>query len=181
MALAIANQYAQALADVLAEGGTGLDGQEAVQQLKAFEGVWEESRELRNVLMSPAVAAGDKQTVVHRFADALGLAPVIRNFLLVVVHRRRLSLLREIREALEEVLDGRAGIVRADVKSWDELDAPLQEKLTASLSGLMGAQVRCRYEVDKSLLGGAVVRIGSTVYDASIRGRLEALRERLAK
>ncbi len=181
MALAVANQYAQALADVLADGESGLDGPEAVAQLQAFEHLLSESRELWNVLLSPAVGASDKQAVVHRFADALGLAPVVRNFLLVVVHRRRIGLLGEIREALEEVLDARAGIIRAHVRSWNELDAALRARLTTSLSAVAGSRVRCRYEIDRSLLGGVVVRIGSTVYDGSVRGRLEALHERLVK
>ncbi len=181
MALAVANQYAQALADVLAEEAAGLDGPAAVAQLRAFEQLLEGSRELWNVLLSPAVGAADKRAVVERLAGALGLAPVIRNFLLVVVHRRRIGLLDQIREALEEVLDARAGIVRAHVRSWDELDAALQERLAESLTAVAGSRVECRYEIDKSLLGGAVVRIGSTIYDGSVRGRLEALRERLAK
>ena len=181
MALAVANQYAQALADVLAEGGAGLDGAGAVVQLRAFESVLEASRELRNVLLSPAVGAADKESVVERLAETLGLAPVIRNFLLITVHRRRIGMLGEIREALEEVLDARAGIVRAQVRSWEKLEADLRQRLETSLAAATGSQVRCRYEIDKSLLGGAVVRIGSTVYDGSVRGRLEALRERLAK
>ncbi len=85
-----------------------------------------------------------------------------------------------IREAFELQLDERLGFVRAEVSSAAPLNAPLSAGLESELSKLTGKRMRLRFDVDPALLGGVVARIGSTVYDGSVRGELRELGRKLA-
>lgn len=181
MPLAIAKRYAQALADVVLEPSSGVDPHRAIDQLRLVEGFAAESSELRAVLMNPAVSPARKRAVIARLTEPYGLPPVLRNFLYVLIDRRRISSLAEIREAFEGVLDERLGIVRADIASAQELGDRQRAEIGERLTTLTGKQARCEYSVDPSLLGGAVVRIGSTIYDGSLRGQMETLRQRLTE
>ncbi|MCW5980730.1 MAG: ATP synthase F1 subunit delta [Bryobacteraceae bacterium] len=181
MSLAIANRYAHALADVVLDPSSGIDARRSAGQLRSVEALVKESPDLRAVLMNPAVTPPRKRAVVSRLVEPLALPPALRNFLFVLIDRRRIGLLDEIRQAFENVLDQRLGVVRADIASAKDLDAGQRAMLTEKLAMLTGSQVRPEYAVDPSLLGGAVVRIGSTIYDGSLRGQMEALRKRLTE
>jgi F-type H+-transporting ATPase subunit delta len=136
---------------------------------------------LRTVLASPAVVPNQKKALVAALAARLGLAAVTQNFLRVVIDHRRLALLDEMIEAFEKILDERRGIVRAALASPQPVEPDQQSLLAARLASVTGRQVRLNVSVDPALLGGAVARIGSTVYDGSLRGRLRALERRLAQ
>jgi F-type H+-transporting ATPase subunit delta len=181
MPLALAKRYAQALADVLLEPSSGVDPRGAVEQLRSVEDLITGSDELRTVLLNPAVTPSRKRAIVAKLTVPLELTPLVRNFLFVLIDRRRISMLGEIRAAFEGVLDERLGIVRADVTSARELRDFQRGEMTERLVALTGKQVRCDFSVDESLLGGAVVRIGSTIYDGSLRGQLESLKQRLSE
>lgn len=179
MPSALASRFANALADAVLGGG-GVPPQQTLSELRAFERLFSSSPELKNVLLSPAVTNLKKRAVIERLARAIPLSPMVRNFLYVVVDRRRANLLQEIGEAFELALDQRMGVVRARVTSAAPMDEQQQAALTAQLSRVAGKQVRSEFSVDPSLIGGVVARIGSTVYDGSVRTQLESLRGRLA-
>lgn len=180
MSLAVAKQYAQALADLVFAPGSALSPEEVAGQLRAVEELARESAELRTILLSPAVAPARKRAVISRLTVSIGLAPLVRNFLFVVIDRRRTPLLAKIREAFEALVDERRGVVRAHVRTACELAEAQKRRLADVLAAMTGREVRCEYSRDEQLLGGAVLRLGSTVWDGSLRGRLEALRQRLA-
>ena len=175
---ALAFRYARALADLAARPGVDLETLR--RELDAFTAALAESEDLRTALESPAVTPPRKRAVISRMAALLPISDLVRRFLLVVVDHRRVALLREIGEAFEAVIDNRLGVVRADVLSARELTAQQREQLLAGLGKLTGRQVRARFAVDEKLIGGVVARIGSTVYDGSVHGQLQALRHRLA-
>lgn len=171
-------QYANALADiVLAQGAA----EPALGQLSDFARAYAESAELRNFLASPSVEAAAKHRVVEKLAARLGASKIVRNFLFVVIDRRRTVLIPEIFAAFQEVLRKRLGIAEAEVSSATELNAAQKAELAQRIGQLTGKRVETRYLVDRHLLGGAVVRIGDTIYDGSVRGRLNALRAKLAE
>lgn len=178
MPSALANRFANALADAVLSSPSR-EPQKALEELYTFERMVKESPDFRNVLLSPAVSIAKKHAVVDRFARSMPLSPTIRNFLFVVIARRRTDILLEIASAFETALDDRIGIVRADVRSAAPLDAEHQATLQQQLSAVAGKQVRCAFSVDPDLIGGVVARIGSTVYDGSVRTQLEQMRERL--
>ena len=177
---AVATRYAQALADVVTESDSPLRPEAAVSELRAFEAALESSVELQNALTSPAVPANRKRAVVGRLVDALGLSRITRNFLFVLIDHRRTASLREVMHSLELIIDARLGFAHAEVISAGDLDEAQRNLLTRELERLTGKRLRTRYAVDQSLIGGVIAKIGSTVYDGSVRGRLSSLGRRLA-
>lgn len=180
MPLAVASRYAKAFVDLLFEGKAEPAPEAAVDQLRRFEESYSISAELRNILLSPAVTPARKRAVVARLGADLDLAKTVRNFLYVLIDRRRIGVLKEVRAAVETEIDRRRGVVRADIASARKLEEAQRAVMQAKLSELSGKQVIGRFRVDPDLLGGAVARIGSRIYDGSVRGQLETLRRRLA-
>lgn len=176
---AVATRYASALADVVTGERSALGPQEAVTELRSFEAILNESTELQNALTTPAVPVNRKRAVVGRFADMLKLSQISRNFLFVLIDHRRITSLSEIIHSFEQIVDERLGFARADVASSRELTEPQRKAVTAQLERLTGKQIRMKFRVDESLLGGVVARIGSTIYDGSLRGQLASLEHRL--
>lgn len=178
MSLAIASRFARAIADIL---NTPEAADDAVQKLRAFAEVQNSSPDLQSILASPAVPARKKRAAVGRFADMLGFSPILKNFLNVLIDHRRTAMLGEILDALEKHLDERRGIVRAKVKSARPLDDTQRRQLEAALARETGKQVFGQYAVDEALIGGLVARVGSRMYDGSVRGQLQAMRSRLVR
>ncbi len=181
MISAAAARYARAFADVVLSPGRSLDPSSAVAQLHAIEAVVDQSSDLRHVLNSPAVENSRKRAIVARFADDLGLAPLTRNLLFVLIDHGRVALIPQIIESFEAEIDERLGFARAEVASARALETGQQAAIEAGLAQASGKQVRARYQVDPSLIGGVVARIGSTVYDGSIRGQLDNMRREIAQ
>jgi F-type H+-transporting ATPase subunit delta len=177
---AISTRYAHALADVATAPGAGVRPQDVLAELERFATTLRSSAELSNALTSPAVPPARKRAVVGRLADALGLSRIARNFLFVLIDRRRIAALESVLHTFEIIVDERLGFARADVALPNELDEAQRTALSAQLERMTGKHIRMRFTVDPSLIGGVVARIGSTVYDGSVRGRLDALGRRLA-
>jgi F-type H+-transporting ATPase subunit delta len=180
MSLAVANRYARALADAVMADGSGLEPQAAIAGLADFAAAVKESPELRTILTSPAVSVARKRAVVSRLCDAMGAHKLIRNFLFVAVDHGRIASLPEIAAAFQAAVDERQGRVRAEVASASPLDEAREASLRAELARMTGKQVRCEFQVNPELIGGVSVRIGSTIYDGSVRGQLDALGARLS-
>jgi F-type H+-transporting ATPase subunit delta len=173
----LADHYADALADVAIQ-------QQAItqvrQELADFLAMIRQSPNLALLLDSPAVQRANKRAAVAALVAQMGASRTLRNFLWVVVDRGRTRLLPEIQIAFDKQIDERRGIVRAEVSSAQELATQEKAELRAALTKLTGRQVEAEYRLDAGLLAGTVVRIGSTIYDGSVRTQLERLRERLA-
>jgi F-type H+-transporting ATPase subunit delta len=169
-------QYANALADIALAQGTA----EAVtQELTGFGALYAESAELRNFLSSPAVTKEAKHRVIEKLLARVGGSKIVRNFLLVVVDHQRAHFLPEIVTAFQQVIRERQGITEAQVSSAVELNGPQKAELESTLGRLTGKRVEATFSLEPELLGGAVVRVGDTVYDGSLRSRLNELRARL--
>jgi F-type H+-transporting ATPase subunit delta len=176
---AVATRYAKALADVTTTAG-GLPPQDALAQLRAFESALDASREMLNALTTPAVPVSRKRAVVGRIATLLNLSPIARNFLFVLIDHRRIALLGAILHSFELLVDERMGFARAEVSSPRELTESQRGAINAQLEKITGKRIRTRFAVDQALIGGVVARIGSTVYDGSVRGQLQTLGRRLS-
>jgi len=176
---AVVNRYANALADVILSPGSDVKPPEAIGQLRAFDATVQSSSDLRSVLASPAIAVARKRAIIKDIAQRLGLARTVRNFILVLSDHRRSAALAQMVDAFEMLLDERLGFVRAEVKSAFELNSGQQDRLAGELGTLAGAPVRMRFVVDPDLIGGVTAKIGSRVYDGSVRGQLAEMRTRL--
>ena len=169
-------QYANALADIVLQQGAA---EPARKQLAEFAAAYSESTELRNFMANPAVSRGAKHGVIEKLVARLGASRIIRNFLFVIVDNQRTPLLPEIAASFEQVLRQRQGVAEAEVSSAVPLNDKQKAALLRNLESVTGKKVQANYSLDPALLGGAVVRIGDTVYDGSVRNQLDRLRERL--
>jgi len=169
-------QYANALADItIAQGASA----PVIQQLGDLTAAYTQSAELRNVLSSPAVSKDEKRAIAERIAARLGASKILRNFLLVVIDHQRTQLLPEIFQQFQTVLRDRQGVAEAEIFSAVELNAAQKKQMTQTLEKTTGKKIEPKFSLDPNLLGGALVRVGDTIYDGSLRNRLNGLRERL--
>jgi F-type H+-transporting ATPase subunit delta len=121
-----------------------------------------------------------KKAVLATFAKELGLSTLVRNLLFVLIDHRRITQIGEIRVAFEDMVDEHLGFVRGEVQSAEPLDKSQLDALQTELDAISGKRVKMKTSVDPSLLGGVVARLGSTVYDGSIRGQLDDMRRKLS-
>ena len=149
------------------------------QQLDDFSKTLAGSRELREVLMNPSIANEQKMKVLDAIAGRIGMFPQVRNFLAVVMDHQRLAELDEILAEYHTIADEQSHMAEAEITSARPLNDQDRAELEAQVARLAGGRVRTTYHQDATLLGGAVVRIGSTVYDGSIRAQLQQLKQRL--
>jgi F-type H+-transporting ATPase subunit delta len=149
------------------------------RDLAAFVDVFFSSPDLRNALESPAVNRDVKLKVITTIVAKMGLNAAVRNFICLVVDHRRTEMLREMVQAFAGELNKRLGIEEAEVTSARELSAAEKKELTTVLEQRTGKKIEARFQEDGALLGGAIVRLGSTIYDGSVREQLNRLRERL--
>ncbi len=179
MPRALAFRYARALAALVLEPGSTVEPQAVAADLASFEQTLTAWTDLKLVLESPTVPPARKRAVVRRLGESLPLSGLVCRFLYVLIDRRRVALIGDIREAYPAVIDARLGVVRAGVVSARPLGPAEREEILATLSRLTGKQARADFRVERNLIGGVVARIGSTVYDGSIRGHLQGLKHRL--
>jgi F-type H+-transporting ATPase subunit delta len=170
-------RYAHAFAAVATS--SHLDTAAAQQQLSDFAGTLAGSRELREVLMNPSIATEQKLKVLDAIAARIGMFPQVRNFIAVIMDHQRLHELAEILTEYHAVADEQSHMAEAEITSARPLNDQDRAELEAQVAKLAGGRVRTTYHQDATLLGGAVVRIGSTVYDGSIRAQLQQLKDKL--
>ncbi len=173
---ALAERYAGALVDV------ALENKQAdliKQELAAFATMVRESPELHAFLANPSIARAGKHAAIEQLVARMGASRTLRNYLFVIVDQRRAGMLIEIEQAFSELLDARQGITQATVTSAEDLTAGERAELDAALAKLTGRKVQARFQTNPELIGGAVVRIGSTIYDGSVRAQLDRLRARM--
>ena len=174
---ALALRYAHAFASVAASAH--LDPAAVEQQLRDFRDTFAGSHELREVLMNPSIANEQKLKVLDAIASRIGMLPQVRNFVAVIMHHQRLHEFNEILTEYHAVTDEQAGLAEAEIATAHPLNDQDRAALEAQVAKLAGGRVRTTYRQDATLLGGAVVRIGSTVYDGSIRAQLLQLKQKL--
>jgi F-type H+-transporting ATPase subunit delta len=170
-------RYATAFADVVT--AAKLDTAAIDRQLSDFLATWDGSRELREFFVNPAIPAAQKIEILDKLNAKLGLQKELRNLIAVLIHNDRIAHVSEVAAAYRRILQEQMGIRPAEITTARELGNEERDQLVAEVARLAGARIDASFKLDKSILGGTVVRIGSTVYDGSVRGRLERLREAL--
>jgi F-type H+-transporting ATPase subunit delta len=179
MLSAVSTRYARALVDVVTEPGSNIDPKTAMDQLRQVAAMVSESVDLRNALLTPAVSPSRKRAVIAKLTGPLNIHVKIRNFLYVVIDHRRVHEIPSIVEAFEVLLDEHLGFVRADVSSAQPLNDQQKAALEVQLSRIAGKKAKLKFQTDPALVAGAVARVGSKLYDGSVKGQLERLRTKL--
>jgi F-type H+-transporting ATPase subunit delta len=168
----IARRYARALFSL------AVDADRIEPWSSAFAGLrltFRDNPELRDALTNPVYTAEQRRAIVTKLAQGLALDPEPTNLLLLLADRNRLALLDAVAEAFGELADQKLGRVRARVISAVPLEQAEATRLAERLAGAAKAEVIVEREVDPAILGGVVARVGSMVYDGSLRSQLEDL------
>src|SRR6202049_287880 len=174
----VTNTYARAFADAVFSGHH--DPDKTLQEAQAVADLVAGSKELRAVWETPSITAKQKRAVLDAIVARQGISRPVRNFVAVLIDHRRINFLGPIVKQFELELNQRLGFTEADITSARELNQSDRSTLETRMEKLTGKKVRARYALDESVLGGAVVKIGSTIYDGSVRGQLERIRQALS-
>ena len=176
--VSVARLYARAFADLVF--ARGVDPQVALGELTTALELLQMSPELRRVLENPAIRADEKHKLLDALVARAGLSLWARNLIAVLVDHRRVPLLAQVVEQFKAELNRRRQVTAAEVTSARELDAGERSALEVQIAAALGRKIEARYRTEPGLLGGAVIRVGSTIYDGSVRGQLQRLQEQLS-
>lgn len=174
----VASTYARAFADVVIK--ERLNPGRAIDALSEISSLLAANVDLQRVWENPAVPADQKRHLLDAIVQQEGIDRPVRNLIAVLIDHRRIQHLQSIIDQLEKELDARLGFADAQISSARELGDDERRSLETQIEKTTGKKVRARYEIDKTLLGGAVVRVGSTTYDGSVKGRLEKIRQAIS-
>ena len=174
----VINTYARAFSDAVLDGGH--DPDKTLREAKAVAQLVDESKELREVWETPSITAEQKRGVLDAIVAREGISKIVRNFVAVLIDHRRTKFLEAIVKQFEIELDQRLGFAEAEIISAHELNQNDRQLLESQMQKLTGKKVRARYSRNESILGGAIVKVGSTIYDGSVVGQLERIRQAIS-
>jgi F-type H+-transporting ATPase subunit delta len=174
----VPSTYARAFADVILQ--RQMDSAKALQELHTIEQLLTSSKELRDVWEAPSIPAEQKRGLLDAIAEQESISRPVRNFIAVLIDHKRVHFLQAIVTQLERELNQRLGFAEAEIVSARELRDSERQELESQVGKLTGKKVRASYSKDASLLGGAVIKVGSTIYDGSVKGQLGKIRETLS-
>lgn len=172
----VARRYARALLELGVETG---ELERLTRELRSAGQTYDANAELRAALDNPTVSYAQKRAVLEEVATALNLGTTARHTIFLLADRRRLKFLPSIAEALAELSDARHGLVHAEVTAARPLNDEFYNKVKVDLERLTGRTVVLRRREDPELIAGVVVRLGDTVYDGSLKTRLNSLTQSL--
>ena len=172
----LAVRYAKALL-------AAVEGGETARRVESFllgiGAVMEHTRELRELLLDPAVSRPERVKVLTGLAERFDLPEEVHRFLVTVVEHRRIANIPEIAEQFRELREEADGIVAASITTATPIDEAMTARVQSTLEKMTGKSVRLEVQVDPGLIGGIVTRIGSMVYDGSLETQLQMLRTKL--
>jgi F-type H+-transporting ATPase subunit delta len=174
----VTNTYARAFADVVFDGQ--LDANKTLREAQSLAELVASSKVLREVWEAPSISAEQKRAVLDAIVAREGISKPVRNFVAVLIDHRRVDFLGPIVKQFEQELYARMGFAEAEIISARQLGDSERRALEAEVEKMIGKKVRARYAEDASVLGGAIVRVGSTIYDGSVRGQLDKIKEAIS-
>ena len=172
----IARRYSTALADVVLQSG---ETETVKVELADWTDLFRDSEELQTVFSNPAIPQASKEKVLEGLIAKVKPSKATANFLRVLLQNSRLTEIGRITDRFDAVLKERSGVVAAEITSARELPESERTEFKSNLEKLTGKQVNISYAINKDIIGGVVTRIGSSVYDSSVRTKLETLKEQL--
>lgn len=174
----VARRYALALADVVGKSG---EAEIAKTELRQWEAMMTANSDLLNAFRNPAINHASKEKLLETLIAKTAPSRTTANFLRILLRNNRLTELGQINEKFDSVLEERSGAIAAKIVSARPLSAAEQAELQNNLSRLTGKNVSLNFDIDQSIIGGVVTKIGSTVYDGSVRTQLENLKEHMIR
>ena len=153
---------------------------EVREELERLDSLFEGNSELREAILTPLHPAGQRKAVLRAIAGQMSISPLVQNFISFLVDQRRLIDFDSIVEAYAELADLEAGLITAEVVSASPLDERRKDRLRRALSERTGQEVRLQIDIDASLIGGVIAKVGDLVFDGSLRTQLGQLRANLS-
>ncbi len=175
---AIARRYARALVQLATEEG-GVEKFHA--ELTAFNKVMADNRNLWVILCSPSYRIEAKQSMLQEVIDKLELSATVKHFLLLILEKNRLNYLTQIVESYGKFADELSGVIRPTITSAMPLDSAQVEEIKGALAKATGMKVMVKVDVDPSLIGGVVTKIGDKAFDGSLKTQLAKIGDILQK
>jgi len=170
-------RYARAFADVVSD--RKLNAGEILGQVRSIADTLAQNPQLKTVWQNPSVDGKQKLQLLDALAKRMTLAREVRNFIAVLIDHRRIGSIAEIADQFQREINERLGLANAEVVTTRPLDEQEKKQLLARISAATGKTVHATYREDRSLIGGVLVKVGSTIYDGSVRGQLQRLKEQL--
>lgn len=174
----VTNTYARAFVDVVID--RKLDATRILEEVQSVAAMVASSKELREVWEAPSIPTDQKQKLLDAVVAKAKLSREVRNFVAVLIDHRRISFLGAIVKQFEQDLNQRLGFAVAEITSSRDLSDAERRSMESEVEKLTGQKVRASYSKDSSILGGAMVKIGSTIYDGSVKGQLERMKQVLS-
>jgi len=171
----VTSTYARAFADAVFH--SRLDPAATLRETHSLAALVAASQTLRDVWETPSIPAEQKRAVLDAIVAREEISRPVRNFIAVLIDHRRIHFLEPIVRQFELELNQRMGFAEAEITSARELTAAEKKALEAEIEKLTGKKVHARYASNPSIIGGAIIRVGSTIFDGSITGQLEKIRE----
>lgn len=172
----VARRYSAALADVVLQTG---DVDAVKAELAGWHQIFDENPDLSNVFSNPAISHVNKEKLLEELLAKSRPSKTTANFLRILLRNDRLNEIGEIHNRFASVLEERKGVVSAEITSARELPESERAAFQANLEKLTGKKVNIKFVTNSDIIGGVVTRIGSTVYDGSVRTKLDTLKEQL--
>lgn len=172
----IARRYSTALADIVLETG---ESDLVRDELSRWSEIFAASPDLQNVFSNPAIAHKNKETLLEGLIAKTRPSKTIANFLRILLRNGRIAEIGHINDRFDTVIQERGGVVGAKITTSRELPESERTAFQANLENLTGKRVNIDFVIDKDIIGGVVTRIGSTVYDGSVKTKLENLKAEL--
>jgi F-type H+-transporting ATPase subunit delta len=173
----IARRYATALADVAIERG---DTDAVQKELTEWDTMISSNPPLREAFGNPTIPYEQKQNLLRELTKKSNVGPTTGSFLQVLLRNQRINEIGEVNKRFALILDQRVGVVAAQVTTARPLPKKLVQSLETKLTSMTGKKVRLTFATDQGLIGGVIVRIGSTIYDGSVRNQLQQVERQLA-
>jgi len=174
----LATRYARALLSAISDPHAAATADDFLQSLGQAMNA---SVELRLSLLNPGIPASARKQALQVLAERAQAGPLMGKFLALIVDNRRVAELPAIAEAFHDLREAAEGVVPASITTAKPIDEALQARVESSLSRLTGKRVRTTWRVDESLVGGVVTRVGSRIYDGSVKTQLMGLRRKMAE
>jgi F-type H+-transporting ATPase subunit delta len=172
-----AYRYAKALFSLAQDDHKQTEVRDEIERLN---GLFQGSDELREALLTPRFPAAQRKSALAAIAERANVSLLVRNFISYLIDQRRLIDFGGIVSAYAELADAAAGLITAEVVAASPLDDRRKDRLRRALSERTGHEVRLEIEVDPTLIGGAIAKVGDLVFDGSLRTQLRMLRSNLS-
>lgn len=170
--------YARAFTDVVMDNQ--LDAAKTLAEAQQIAALARDNKNLREILETPTIPGEQKRALLDAIVKRAGISRPVRNFVAVLMDKGRVKLLSEIVARFAEDLNQRLGVAEADITTVRDLSAKERNELERDLAQATGKKIKAHYSEDRAILGGVIARVGSTVFDGSVKGQLERMKQLLA-